>query len=240
MWADLTNCSSITKKSLKKGRFFEHDTRSNTEFYSYVNSNKKNFDTKMFIDDSKQNTLTEEIIKKSVVSVVFKNKNVKNNFDFNLKKYGRKKIQKNQQKRLKKQKLNDARQMLITKRNKQSNCCCHCACSTDGSGVFNQKNITEGIFIKHHVQDIYKIPNSCDLVDSRIQIGLQQPISMKELRSVVRFVCFLFVGCVSFINIFLFYFASSYSRFEDYILFSNFITDLADSLDFGFYLHWII
>lgn len=208
MWADVTSCSSVTKKSLKKGRFFEHDTRSNTELYSYVNSNKKNVDTKMFIDDSNQPKIktTEEIINKSVVSVVFKNKNLKNNFDFNLKNYTRKKIQKNQQKRIKKQKLNDARQMLISRRNKQLNCCCHCACSTDGgSGVVHQKKITEGIFINHHVQDIYKIPNSCGLVDSRIQIGLQQPISMKELRSVVRFVCFH----VSFINIF-FYFASSF------------------------------
>lgn len=218
MWADLTSCSSITKKSLKKGRFFEHDTRSNTEFYSYVNSNKKNFDTKMYFEDSKQEKLTEEIINKSVVSVVFKNKNIKNNFDFNLKKYERKKHQKNQQKRLKKQKLNDARQMLISKRTKQSNCCCHCACSTDGGGVLNQKNITEGIFIKHHVQDIYKIPNSCGLVDSRFQIGLQQPISMKELRSVVRFVCFFFVVVCVLHKYLVFCFASSYSRFEDYIL----------------------
>lgn len=184
MWADLTSCSAITKKSLKKGRFFEHDTRSNTEFYSYVNSNNN---SKMLISNKGKVKTTEEIINKSVVSVVFKNKNMKNNFDFN-----RKKIQKNQQKRIKKQKLNDARQMLIARRNKQQNCCCHCACSTDG-GVFNQ----EGIFINHHVQDIYKIPNSCGLVDSRIQIGLQQPISMKELRSVVRFV-FLQLFVVSF------------------------------------------
>lgn len=176
MWADLTSCSAITKKSLKKGRFFEHDTRSNTEFYSYVNSNKN---AKMLIDSNRGKIkTTEEIINKSVVSVVFKNKN------FNLKKF-----QKNQQKRIKKQ--NDARQMLIARRNKQQNCCCHCACSTDGGAAFNQ----EGIFINHHVQDIYKIPNSCGLVDSRIQIGLQQPISMKELRSVVRFVVFTFFFC---------------------------------------------
>lgn len=177
MWSDVitTSSSSITKKSLKKGRFFEHDTRSNTEFYSYVNnSNKKNFDTKMKNETGIQKT--EEIINKSIVSVaaVFRNNNNNN------KNYSRKK-------RAKKQKLiNDARQMLISRRINQQNCCCHCACSTDD------------IFIKH------KIQNSCGLVDSRFEIGLQhQPISMKELRSVVRFVVYSLLSIYIF---FLFFF----------------------------------